>query len=133
MPHRSSVPLLWRLKESKYKMVSAKCKKCDIVHFPPRTLCTQCGGPLEKHQLSGLGKIISYTVVRTPPEGFEKNAPYVVAIIELCEGTFISGQIVSEIDKVEVGKDVRPVFRRIYEDGPDGLISYGFKFELVEE
>ncbi len=131
MPHRSSVPLLWRLRESKYKMISSRCENCDVVHFPPRSLCPGCGSRAEGHQLWGVGKIISYTVVRTAPEGFEGDAPYVVAIIELREGTYISGQVVSELDEIEVGKDVKVVFRRIHEDGPAGLITYGFKFEVV--
>ena len=132
MVHRSSVPLFWRLKKARYQLVGSKCTECNSVYFPPRILCPKCRrkGNIVEHTLSGNGRIISYTVIRTPPEGFE--APYVVAIIELEDGTNVSGQIVGDIEEIKTGKRVRPVFRRMYEDGEDGLIHYGIKWEIVE-
>ena len=88
-------------------------------------------GNLDDFQFKGIGKIISFTVVRVPPEGFEKFTPYAVAVIELDEGARLSGQIVGDVSKVETGKPVRSVFRKIYEDGSDGLINYGLKWELA--
>lgn len=134
MPHRSSIPLYWRLRKSKYNLVGTKCITCGSVYFPPKNLCPKCRrkGKLEDFQFSGNGKIVSYTIIRTPPEGFEKYAPYAVAIIKLDEGATISGQIVGDIERVDFGKRVKPVFRRIYEDGSDGLIFYGVKFSLVD-
>lgn len=134
MPHRSSVPLYWRLKKSKYNLIGSKCTNCKKVFFPPKGLCPICRrkGILEDFQFSGRGKILSYTIIRIPPEGFERYVPYAVAIIELEEGTNITGQIVGDISKVKTGKNVRAVFRKVYEDGESGLINYGFKFEIVE-
>ena len=132
--HRSSVPLFWRLKESKYRMIGTKCATCSQLYFPPRNLCPKCrrDGKIEPFQFSGSGEVVSYTIIRTAPSGFEKQAPYVVAIVKLEEGPQIAGQIVGDKDNVRIGKPVRSVFRRMYEDGEDGLIHYGFKFCLVE-
>lgn len=134
MAHTSSVPLYWRLRKSKYNLIGTKCTSCNSVFFPPRTLCPNCRrrGETEDFRFSGNGEIISYTIIRTPPEGFEKDAPYGVAIIRLDEGANITSQIVGDINKIDMGKRVRVVFRKIYEDGEDGLIHYGFKFRLVE-
>jgi len=134
MPHRSSVPLYWRLSKSRYTLTGTKCTRCGSVYFPPRSLCPKCRskGNLEDFRFSGKGKIISWTVIRAPPEGFEQQTPYAVAIIELDEGAKITGQIVSDLDKIEVGKPVRAVFRRMYADGPDGLIHYGIKWDIAD-
>jgi uncharacterized OB-fold protein len=76
--------------------------------------------------------IESFTVIRAAPEGFEKQSPYVVALIKLDEGTNISGQVVGSPDEVAAGKRVKPVFRRITQDGDDGLIHYGIKWEVAD-
>jgi len=134
MVHRSSVPLFWRLKESKYRIMGTKCTNCDQPYFPPRYLCPKCrrDGKIEQFKFSGNGEIVSYTIIRTAPSGFEKLAPYMVAIVKLDEGPQIAGQIVGDTDKISIGDKVRSVFRRMYEDGDSGLIHYGFKFQLAE-
>lgn len=38
----------------------------------------------------GEGELYSYTVIRTPPEGFEEEAPYVVAVVRLDGGDLIT-------------------------------------------
>lgn len=134
MSHKSSIPLYWRLKKPKHRLIGTKCKTCENVFFPPRSLCPNCrrGGAVEDFQFSGNGEIISYTTIRTPPEGFEKYSPYAIAIVKLDEGAHISGQIVGDINNVKEGKRVKPVFRRMYEDGHGGIIFYGIKFAIVE-
>jgi uncharacterized OB-fold protein len=134
MPYKSSVPLFWRLKDSKYRLIGSKCTTCNDVFFPKKSLCPKCRrrGKIEDMRFSGNGKIVSYTVIRIPPEGFEKYAPYAVAVIDLEEGARISGQVVGDINKVRTGKAVTTVFRKIYEDGTDGLINYGLKWEVAK-
>lgn len=134
MPHKSSVPLYWRLRKSKYNLTGSKCSKCDTVFFPPRNVCPSCRskGKLKDFEFSGNGKILSWTVIHVPPEGFETQTPYVVAIIELEEGTNIAAQIVDDPENVRSGKYVKPVFRRMFSDDPDGLIHYGLKFKIAE-
>ncbi len=130
----SSVPLFWRLRKSKYRLIGTKCATCSSVFFPPKYFCPACRrkGKIEDFQFSGNGTILSYTVIRAAPQGFEKITPYAVAIIKLDEGTNISGQIVSSIDSIKIGKRVKAVFRKMYEDGDDGLIHYGLKWEIIE-
>lgn len=135
MTHKSSVPLFWRLKKSKYNLIGTRCKTCRTAFFPQKNLCPNCRrrGELEDFQFSGNGKIVSYTIVRVPPEGFERYAPYAAAIIELEEGVRMSGQIVGDINRVKSGKAVRAVFRKMCEDGSEGLINYGLKWEIPEQ
>lgn len=133
MTYTSSVPLYWRLRKSKYNLIGTKCTNCNSVFFPPRALCPNCRrrGKTESFKFSGNGKILTYTIIRAPPEGFEMDAPYGVAIVRLDEGTNVTGQIVGDINKIEIGNRVKMVFRKICEDGEDGLIRYGFKFQLA--
>ncbi len=130
-----SVPLFWRLKKSKYNLIGTKCTSCSQVFFPPKTLCPDCRskGQLEEFQFSGNGEIISYTIITTPPEGFEAYAPYAIGLIKLDEGTTISGQVVGDVSKLDIGKKVQSVFRKMYEDGDGGVIHYGIKFQLNGE
>lgn len=63
----------------------------------------------------------------------KKIAPYAVAVIELEEGAKLTSQLVdTDVDNIEIGDDVEMVFRKIREDGEDGVISYGYKFKVVK-
>lgn len=129
-----SIPLYWRLKRSKYNLVGTKCATCSTLFFPPRAVCPKCRrrGQLEEFQFAGNGKIITWTIIRIAPVGFENQSPYAVAIVQLDEGPMISGQVVGDISKMETGKTVRKVFRKMHEDDETGLIHYGLKWEIVE-
>ena len=84
-------------------------------------------------QFSGKGKIFTYSVIRSAPDDFKKVAPYAVAVIELEEGAKLTAQLVDcDVDNLEIGDPVEMVFRKIREDGEDGVISYGFKFRVTK-
>ncbi|AXV37664.1 MAG: transcriptional regulator [Methanobacterium sp. BRmetb2] len=126
----------WRHIPQRYNLIGSKCLQCGKVFFPKRILCPECRrkGKLEDINLTGKGKILTYSVIETPTDEFKNIAPYVVAIVELDEGAKITTQIVDcDIEKVEIGKEVEMVFRKIREAGDDGVISYGFKFRIKDE
>ena len=104
MVHKSSIPLYWRLRKSKYNLIGTKCLTCNNVFFPPRKLCPNCRrkGKIEDFQFSGKGSIETFTIIRTAPEGFEKMTPYAIAIIRLDEGTNISGYITGDINEIAI-------------------------------
>ena len=88
---------------------------------------------MEDFKFNGKGKIYSYSIVRSPSSDFKTIAPYAVAIIELEEGAKLTAQLVdTDIENIEIGDPVEMVFRKISEDGDDGVISYGFKFKVVK-
>lgn len=130
-----AVPKFWRRIPDRYNLIGTKCKNCDLLFFPPRSICPKCRriGEMENFQFSGKGKIVTYTKIREPLEGFEDQSPYVVAIVELEEGPRISGQITdANFEDIEIGKKVEAIFRRVNEDGKEGIIFYGYKFRLVD-
>lgn len=126
MPHKTSVVIPWRMKKSRYNLAGTEC--CGIVSFPPKNICENCGSKDMKEKIfSGDGTIVSYTTINTPPTGFK--GPYNVAIIKLDEGPMISGIV---IGRPSIGKKVKKIFRKIFEDGDSGIIHYGFKFEIID-
>ena len=135
MTHTSSVPLFWRTQKSRYTLTGTKCSTCNTAYFPPKAFCPKCRrkGDIQEFRFSGKGRIVSHTTIRIPPEGFQNYTPYIVAIIELDEGTMISGQVIDNPEDVEIGKRVRTVFRKFQEDGSSGLIQYGLKFEIADK
>lgn len=118
----------------RYNLIGKKCIHCGKVMFPPRIMCPHCrrASKLNDFKLAGLGTVHSYTVVYVAPEGYEMLTPYILAIIELKDGPKITTQIVDcEFDKIKIGMPVEMVFRKLLEDGKDGLIHYGYKFRPV--
>lgn len=125
----------WRHIQQRYNLIGSKCNTCGELFFPSRVVCPNCRrkGDLEPFQFSGKGKIFTYSVIRSAPVDFKKVAPYAVAVIELEEGAKLTAQLVDcDVDNLEIGDPVEMVFRKIREDGEDGVISYGFKFRVTK-
>ena len=78
--------------------------------------------------LGATGTLLTWTLVRMPPDGFAEQAPYVVGIIECESGIKIPVQIVDcDPDTLKKGLIVRLIIRRVREADPDGIIPYGLK------
>jgi uncharacterized OB-fold protein len=124
-------PRFWRNTKSRYNLYGVRCGTCEESYFPPRKICPSCrrASKLKGVKLDATGEIVTYTIIHSAPEGFEKQTPYIMAIVKLSEGPMLTTQIVDcENDEVEIGMSVKGVFRKISESGRDGPIYYGFKF-----
>ena len=79
------------------------------------------------------GKVFAFTEITAPPVGFELEVPYILALVEFSEGPKITAQLVGcTLSDVKIGLPVEVVFRKVQEDGEEGLIHYGYKFVLVK-
>ena len=88
------------------KLLGLKCNNCQAVTCPPKMTCQECTGTdLEVTELSGKGKIVSYTVIYVAPEGRENETPYTVVLVELEEGPWIMGNLI-DIDPARVGMEL---------------------------
>ncbi len=69
---------------------------------------------IEWRQVSGKGKIYSFTIVYAPAgPAFKNDTPYIVASIELDEGArIISNIITDDIEKVSIGDKVKVIFEK---------------------
>jgi len=120
----------WRETPERYRLEAGKCKKCGHINFPNRLICPECGArEFETIRLSGKGKLETYTVIHTAPDGFADLAPYAVGIVELQEGVKILAQITDcNPADLKIGDPLVTKFRRINEEGKTGMIMYGYKF-----
>ncbi|AAT42967.1 Zn-ribbon domain-containing OB-fold protein [Picrophilus oshimae] len=125
---------IWRETEYRYRLIGNKCNNCKRVYFPPRDICPYCHrdsiGRMEKYQLNGTGEIISYTTVHEAAPAFKRQVPYTLALVKLDEGPVITAQLTGNLEGIDTGKRVHMVFRRIRQDGEEGIIEYGYKFEM---
>jgi uncharacterized OB-fold protein len=81
-----------------------------------------------EHQFKGTGTVVTYSIIRSASDQFNDLTPYVIAIIELDEGTRLTSQVICDIDEVYIGMPVKRVFRKLGQDGESGPIFYGTKF-----
>jgi uncharacterized OB-fold protein len=130
-----SIPTYWRSIPQRYALVGLRCRNCGSISLPARNVCIGCGKKAEYEpvELKGEGKVYSYTIISAGGASSEFSeqeklaGSFPVAVIELEEGPKIVAQMTDcRTDEINIGMEVEPVFRRIYED--DGVIRYGLKF-----
>lgn len=132
----NNVPFHWRRYKERYSLLGTECQNCKNVYFPIRRVCPHCRrrGKTRNIVFSGKGKVYSFTVIRAPPTGFEVFSPYAIGLIELDEGPKLISQIVDcNLEEIRIGIPVEACFRRLRDQGKEGIICYGFKFRLSED
>ena len=119
----------WRETPQRYRGEAVKSQKTGKVYFPPRQIEPGNGNRKFKPvKLEYNGEVLTYTVIRVAPQGFEKQSPYALAVIELDGGGRITTQVTDiPVDDVKIGMKVRVEFRKINDDGPEGIHMYGYK------
>jgi uncharacterized protein len=119
----------WREIPQRYRGEAAKSVKTGRVFFPPRLVEPGNGNRKFKPlNLAFGGELLTYTVIRVAPQGFETQSPYALGIIQLDGGGRITTQITDvPVDNVTIGMRVRVEFRKINDDGPEGIHLYGYK------
>ena len=120
----------WREIPQRYRLEAGRCQNCGYIAFPPRRVCPRCRSrAFEAVRLADAGKIITYTVIRVPPQPFADQAPYALGIVELDDGVRLMGQVVDcGFEDLKIGQRVKVEFRKLYEEGAAGVIHYGYKF-----
>lgn len=122
----------WRIKTQRYALTGEKCPHCGTFIFPPRDVCPECAAEAKTtFQLSGKGEVYSWTVIQDAPQGFEEQAPYVLAMVKLDEGPMVTAQLTDLDGAPQMGMRVEMVTRRLRSEGAEGLILYGYKFRPV--
>ena len=96
-----TVARFWRENSARYNLVGSKCGNCGKIMFPPRTVCPDCHrlsvGKMEPIKLKGDGEVFSFSIVHDAPSQLELQKPYIMALIEMSEGVYITAQILSLI------------------------------------
>ena len=72
-----------------------RCNPCGRLYFYPRTACPLCGSTdVTWVTVSGRGRLHTYLINHRPAPGFENEAPYAIAVVELEEGPRMMANIV---------------------------------------
>jgi len=125
-----TAPRFWRNIQQRYRLAGTECRNCGTAYFPPRNLCPECrrAGDIDELEFDGEGEVVAATVVHEAVGDYDSETPYTLAVIELDEGARITTQVVEE---VEVGDRVEACFRRVSDEGDEGIVQYGTKFRPV--
>jgi uncharacterized OB-fold protein len=129
-----TAPRFWRNIQQRYRLVGTECRTCGTAYFPPRELCPDCrrDGDVVEKEFSGEGEVVSATVVHDAVGDYDAETPYTLAVVELDEGARLTAQVVGDGgDDVGTGDRVEACFRRVSDQGEEGIVQYGTKFRRV--
>jgi uncharacterized OB-fold protein len=72
-----------------------RCRPCAAFYFPPSPFCPRClSADVEWQVTTGRGRLHTYLINHRPAPGYEDDAPYAIAIVELHEGPRMMSNIV---------------------------------------
>ncbi len=106
------------------KVMGTRCKDCGLHFFPPRADCHQClASNMEWFEVSGKGKLVSYSKLQYAPIGFEEDVPYCIALLDYGDYK-VFGRIAGDLadDDIQVGMEMQAVVNEL----PNGQLNYVF-------
>jgi uncharacterized protein len=102
-----------------------RCKSCGKNFFPPRADCHQClTDDMEWFEVSGTGKLVSYSKLEFAPIGFGEDVPYSIALLDY--GTYkVFGRIDRDLpdEEIKVGMEMKTAANTL----PNGQLNYIFQ------
>lgn len=107
------------------KISGTKCKTCGKVYFPPRADCQNClGKDMEWFDVTGKGKLLTYSKLEYAPVGFENDLPYSIAVLDFGDYK-VFGRLASDIpeDEIKVGMELKVAPNEL----PNGQLNYVFQ------
>ena len=102
-----------------------RCKECSLVFFPPRADCHQClSSHMDWFDVSGTGKLVTYSKLEYAPIGFGDDLPYAIALLDYGDYK-VFGRIAQEVpeEDIRVGMDMKTVVNEL----PNGQLNYVFQ------
>ena len=109
----------------KGKVMGTKCKGCGLVFFPPRADCYQClKSDMEWTEISGTGKLVSYSKLEFAPVGFGDDLPYSIALLDYGDYK-VFGRISGDVpeDDINIGIEMKTEANKL----PNGQLNYVFQ------
>ena len=65
------------------RVMATRCKQCQTLYFPPKIDCPKClASEMQWVEVKGEGELLSYSVVRYGPAGFEGEVPYSLGLAQ---------------------------------------------------
>ncbi|MFH0844581.1 MAG: Zn-ribbon domain-containing OB-fold protein [Pseudomonadota bacterium] len=107
------------------RVMGTRCKGCGLLFFPPRADCHQClSGQMEWFEVSGRGKLITYSRLQYAPVGFGDDLPYAIAVLDYGDYK-IFGRISKKIpeQEIKIGMEMKTTVNKL----PNGQLNYVFQ------
>jgi uncharacterized OB-fold protein len=107
------------------KVAATKCKGCGEKYFPPRADCSNClSSDMEWFEISGPGRLVSFSTLIYAPSGFEDDLPYTIALADFGD-VKVFGRMSKDLkeEDMKIGMDVEVVPVRLR----GGQVAYEFK------
>ena len=104
---------------AEHRLMGTRCRADGRVYLPPRDLCSSGHDEMEWFELSGVGRLETFTIVYVGPSsmiaaGYDRKNPYCVGLVRLAEGPTISAQIlgvdVKHPDQIQIGLPLRATY-----------------------
>jgi uncharacterized OB-fold protein len=103
-----------------------RCIDCERPYFYPRPVCPHCGSArVEWFTASGDATLYSYVISHRPAPGFEAEAPYAIAVVQLAEGPRMMTSIVGLSNTPEALELDMPLRVRFEQRGDVSIPVFG--------
>lgn len=107
-----------------HRLLIQRCTACGTLRHPPRPMCPSCNDlGWDTVASSGRGTLLSFVLPRHPPMPFMDDG-YVVALVELEEGT----RLISNLRDVDpAAASIGMAVEVFYETFDEGLVLHQFR------
>ncbi len=106
------------------RITGTRCKDCGATFFPPRADCYKClTSNMEWFDVTGTGKLVTYSKLEYAPVGFGEDLPYSIALLDY--GTYkVFGRLAKDLpeNEVKIGMEMKAVPNTL----PNGQLNYVF-------
>jgi uncharacterized OB-fold protein len=109
----------------KGNVMYTRCNSCGADFFPPRADCGQClASDMEWREVSGTGKLVSYSRLEFAPVGFDADLPYSIAMLDYGDYQ-VFGRLDKDVDpaQIKIGMPMTTVVNEL----PNGQLNFVFK------
>ena len=127
--NRAGEPILGQglLQREPFRLIGGRCRACASLRFPMRRICAECQQDMAPAELSTVGTLYTFTIVRSAPPGYRGEVPYALGVVELTDGIRVSTTVTADdLDAIMIGQEVtlEPL---TLGDGAEAFTSFAFR------
>jgi uncharacterized OB-fold protein len=107
------------------KVMYTRCKTCGMNFFPPRADCSGClSSDMQWREVTGTGRLVSYSRLKFAPVGFDADLPYSIAMLNYGDYQ-VFGRLDGDLDvaEVRIGMPMTTAVNQL----SNGQLNYIFK------
>ncbi len=117
------------------RLMGTRCRGCGAVSLPPRSVCRRCQmDRLDWVEMPTQGRLVAFTCIHvgrsfTLAEGFDRDHPYCVGVVELENGVRLTARITgvdaAHPEQIRIDSPVRAeFFTALTEEGSPPALAF---------